>query len=315
MSFRALVERIESEFIAEYAESPLLKEADTTAERLKLLRSVVDYVLAVESVHLSADDKAEIISTAYSGLFGYGPLDALFLDERVTTILLEGADKASVRYGHGELEAIGPIFDDEVHLRRILRRLLLDAGADLYDDQPFIETGLVINGRAVSITLITPMMSFGYSADIRVHPARLPTWDELVSADFLTDKAVALLTAIVRSSQGFVVVGDVESGKTMLLSMLAQLLPDPQGAVAVERAGELSLPEGVRRLTARWPSGDVPGITFGEQIGVALSQQPTCIILDEVRSDEPAMIAPLLRDDYVPRQIWSFRGPFDVKRL
>jgi hypothetical protein len=112
-----------------------------------------------------------------------------------------------------------------------------------------------------------------------------------------------------------VVVGDVESGKTMLLSMLAQLLPDPQGAIAVERAGELRLPDGVRRLTARWPSGDEPGITFGEQISVALSQQPTCIILDEVRSDEPAMIAPLLRDDPVPRQIWSFRGPFDVKRL
>src|SRR5690606_37284425 len=156
------------------------------------------------------------------------------------------------------------------------------------DYQPFNEISLVINVRAVRITLFTPMMSYGYSADIRVHPARLPTWDELVSADFLTDNAVALLTAMVRSSQGCVVIGAGKSGKTMLISMLAQLLPDPQGAVAVERAGELSLPEGVRRLTARWPSGDVPGITFGEQIGVALAQQPTCIILDEVRSDEPA---------------------------
>lgn len=47
----------------------------------------------------------------------------------------------------------------------------------------------------------------------------------------------------------------------------------------------------------------------------ALGQQPACLLLDEVRADEPHTIAPLLRDSPSPRQIWSFRGPFDAKRL
>lgn len=315
MSFRALVEQIEREFIEEHAGSAHLAEADTSAKRLKLLLATADYVLATESVYLSADDKAALIGAVYSSLFGYGPLDALLLDDRVTTISLEGVDKAAVRYGHGDLESVGPLFDDEAHLRRILRRLLVDAGADLYDDQPFIETGLTISGRPVSITVITPLMSFSYHADIRVHPRQLPTLQNMVNSGFMTDITAQVLRAVVQSPYGFVVVGDAESGKTTLLSVLAQELPDAQQTIAVERAGELRLPDGVRRHITSWLSKDGPGISFGEQIGIALEQQPGCILLDEVRADEPQTIAPLLREARAPRQIWSFRGPFDAKRL
>ncbi|MAS34423.1 MAG: hypothetical protein CL610_10475 [Anaerolineaceae bacterium] len=315
VSQRALVERVEREFIEEYAESPLLKEADTAAKRLKLLLPTVDYVLAVESVHLSQQDKAALMNAAYSALFGYGPLDALFLDDRVTTISLEGVDRAAVRYGHGDLEPVGPLFDDESHFRRILRRLLMDAGADLDDSQPFIETGLMIDGRPVCMTVITPLMSFGYHADIRVHPRQLPSVETLIDTGFLSEPAAALLNAIVQSPHGFVVVGDAESGKTTLLSVLLQTLPNADRAVAVERASELRLPDGIERLTTQWPDETTRGVTFGEQIGAALAKEPQCLVLDEVRSDEPETIAPLLQNADAPRQIWSFRGPFDSKRL
>ncbi|MBZ0299166.1 MAG: Flp pilus assembly complex ATPase component TadA [Anaerolineae bacterium] len=315
VSFRALVERIEREFMEEYAGSPLLMEADTTTRRLKLLLPTVDYILSVESIQIGAEDKAALMNAAYSSLFGYGPLDALFLDERVTTISLQGADRASVRYGHGDLETIGPLFDDDLHLKRILRRLLVDAGADLYEEEPFIETGLRINHRPVSITVATPLMSYSYSADIRVHPQTLPLLEDLVRSNFLTPLAARLLQAMALSTGGFVIVGDTESGKTTLLSVLAHWLPDPARCVAVERTGELCLPETIHRLTTQWPSADAPGITFGKQIHNALAQEPACILLDEVRADEPESIADLLREPHAPRQIWSFRGPFDAKRL
>ncbi|MFN8563320.1 MAG: hypothetical protein U0703_17285 [Anaerolineae bacterium] len=77
-------------------------KASTPQQRLKLILETTDYVLAVRSIRLDADDKAELIRRAYSRLFGYGPLDALFLDERVTTIALNGADRAAVRYGHDD---------------------------------------------------------------------------------------------------------------------------------------------------------------------------------------------------------------------
>jgi hypothetical protein len=77
----------------------------------------------------------------------------------------------------------------------------------------------------------------------------------------------------------------------------------------------LRLPVGLEKRVVRWPLDDETGITFGDQIALTLGQQPACILLDEVRSDEPQSIAPLLEEPEAPRQIWSFRGPFDSKRL
>ncbi len=91
ISLNALVERIESAFIEEHdADLPELREADTPAKRLKLVLATTDYILAVESAQVSLTEKADIINRVYSNLFGYGPLDLLFLDERVTTISYRG---------------------------------------------------------------------------------------------------------------------------------------------------------------------------------------------------------------------------------
>src|SRR5690349_10366063 len=81
VSQAALLEKIVSAFTAEHSNSATLREADTETKRIKLILETVNYVLATESIHPTANDKADIISKAYSELFGYGPLDALFLDE------------------------------------------------------------------------------------------------------------------------------------------------------------------------------------------------------------------------------------------
>jgi hypothetical protein len=127
--------------------------------------------------------------------------------------------------------------------------------------------------------------------------------------------ASKLLRALAVSPHGVVIVGDTESGKTTLLSILAHLLPGGTTLVSVERAGELRLPEGARRLVVHWPLGEQPGVSFGQQISAALAQNPASILLDEVRADEPEAIAPLLMKENAPRQIWTFRGPADNQRL
>ncbi len=315
-SMAALVERIEAAFIEEHGlDSPELREADSPAKRLKLVLATAEYVLAVESIQLRADERADVVSRVYSNLFGYGPLDALFLDERVTTISLEGAEQAAVRYGHGDLTSLGTIFQDKAQFQRVIKRLLLDAGAELRDDQPYIEVGLTLDDRPVCVNLVGPPVVIQPSADIRVHSPVLPTPEKLMETGFWTAQAAELLAALVQSSHGMLVVGEAESGKTTLLSVLARWLPQPAQTIAVERAGELRLPHDVQRLRVRWPVGDQSGLSFGEQIGNALARQPAVLLLDEVRSDEPLTIAPLLQDASAPRQIWSFRGPIFDKRL
>ncbi len=316
VSLAALVEQIESAFIESYGHnSPELDEADTAAKRLKLVLETANYVITVESVQLSPTEKADVISRTYSSLFGYGPLDNLFADNSITTISLEGAEKTSVRYGHSDLVSLGSIFQNTEHYQRIIARLVTDADAELRPDQPYMEVGLRIGDRPICVNLVAPPITIQLNADIRIHPKQVPTLESCVSSGYMTEKAAQLLKALVASGYGLLIIGEPESGKTTLLNLLMNELPNPEQVVIVERAGETRLPTGMQRLTAKWPVGDTPRISFGEQIIHALEQKPACILLDEVRADEPQTIAPLLQMTDAPRQIWSFRGAIFAKRL
>jgi len=320
ISINALIERVVDAFSQEYGESSsALQEADTSASRLRLILETANYVFAVEAVHLSAEEKAYIIERAYSDLFGFGPLDPFFLDPNVTTISIKGARNLAVRYKHGDLVNLGQVFDDDDHVERMMRRLLYEAETDYPDeasgDLGTIEVGMTIGDRPVSLHLFTPPMTTEINADIRVHPAVAPTLDDLVRNGMMTEAAAELITRIVLSPYGFMIVGEPETGKTMLLNAIAQMLPEPVGVIAVERARELRLPSGGQSFTTRYRSGGQPGLTFGEQIDAALKTQPRTLLLDEVRAEDPRAIAPLLDGESVPRQIWTVRGVPDAKRL
>lgn len=318
ISLAALLERVIEAFRSEHGDdSPALRDATTEAARMKLLLATVDYVAAVESVPLDPPDKADLMRRAYAELFGYGPLDPLLADSQITTIALEGADQVAVRYGHNDLQPLGPLFEDEAHLRQIIRRLLAVCGADLNIDEPVLEAGLTVNGRRVSLSLVMPPVTTSLNADIRLHPAQPPSLDDLVRDDVIPVEAADLLRRLANSPHGIIVVGEAESGKTTLLGLLAGLMTgDTQPSLlAVERTGELHLPDGAARLAAHPGGPHTPRATFAGQIQAALERDAGCLLLDEVRTGEPEDIAPLLVSDDVPRMLWAFRGPADGKRL
>jgi hypothetical protein len=222
----------------------------------------------------------------------------------------------SVRYGPGgELVPLDPIFEDINHMRRMVRRMLFDAGAELREELPIIEAGLTHKGRPICISVTGPPITIQISADIRVHPRQALTLETWAAAGYITEQAAQLLQAIARSEYGFVIVGEPESGKTSLLSSLIRYIPNPESLKSVERAGELRLPDGAERFVVKWPLGEADGVPFGECVVNALLKAPGCIVLDEVRADEVQSIGPLLSAQDAPRQIWVFRGSADSKRI
>lgn len=317
VSVYGLVERVAEQFELEHGagESDAIKATTSEVERRKLVRDIAEYIFGIESVHLSPHEQARIIAMANAEIFGYGPLDDLFRDERITTISLEGSQKVGVRFGSAqELTTLDPIFDDNQHIHRVVQRLLFHAGAEFRADIPIIETGLIIENRRTSISVAMPPFVPEIAVDIRLHPLQLPTLDDWLERGILNQKTQLLLETIIHSEHGVLIVGDTESGKTTLLAVLLQAVA-VDGLVSVERASELSLPDGAKSYATQWAIGDKPEITFGEQIISALATNPKLIVLDEVRTDEPHAVRPLLQEENVPRQIWSFRGTSEPKRL
>lgn len=315
-SLAAVVERVLEQFRLEHGGgSPALREAATPAQRYRLILDCVEYVLAVESIALPEGDRAGIVRQAYSDVFGYGPLDALFADLSVTTIVIQGPRRASVRRGHGELESLTPLFEDSAHLTRIITRLLEDAGAQPGPNDGLLEIGLTVGGRPASVTVALPPVAMTPSLDIRLHGPAALSLQALVQAEMLTADAAAFIGQIAQSRYGFAIVGESETGKTTLLNALLPLLPQIEQAALVERTGELRPPHSPVRLRPVWSAEPLLARSFGEQIEAALAHEPAMVVLDEVRADQPRSIAPLLEAASPPRAVWSVRGVPDAKRL
>jgi pilus assembly protein CpaF len=313
----ALVERVVDEFYAEYGAAgpgnPVLADAHNATARLRLIRDVVDYVIGVESVQLTLDERAALVRAVYGELFGYGPLDPLLSDPAITSIVLAGDRHAAVRYGHGEMTRIEPLFEDAGHLRAIMDRLLADAGAQLDDRDIVIEAGLRVGDRPVRIGVAAPPVTPVLYADFRLHPAQAPTLDELHAAEWMTGEARDLISRIARSCYGFAIVGEPETGKTTLLNALLPLLGG--GGLALERAGELRPPPDVRHWGPGQSAPPDNAITFADWVGPAAGEAGSFLAVDEIRGEEPESIAPLLSPGEPPRLIWAVRGVPDAKRL
>jgi Flp pilus assembly CpaF family ATPase len=313
----ALIERVLEEFHLEYGAagqgSAALREARSSADRYKLLRDVLDYVLGVESIRPTLDERAELLRAVYAELFGYGPLDPLLADPRITSIVLAGDRHAAVRYAHGELTPIAPLFQDAAHLQNIVERLLEDAGAELDDRDIVREAGLNVGGRPVRLGVAAPPVTPVLYADLRLHPAVPPTLDDLHAQGWMANEARSLIERIARSPYGFVIVGEPETGKTTLLNALLTLIAG--GGIALERAAELRPPESVRHAGPGLSAPPQGAITFADWVGPVAAQEADFLAVDEVRGEEPESIAALLGPADVPRQIWAVRGVPDAKRL
>jgi type IV secretory pathway ATPase VirB11/archaellum biosynthesis ATPase len=296
----------------------VLRDADTAPKRFRLIMDVAHYVLNAEGIVVTDSERADIVRRIYSNLFGYGVLDALLADPLVTTIAIQGAQHIAVRYGHGELVAVDAQFDDRDHLRQIVARLLRDAGIEWRDDLGIFEVGMQIAGRHVALNIAAPPVTLGIVVDIRLHPAQPPSLAQLAEQGWMLPEAQSIIEQIVRSSHGFIVIGEPETGKTTLTNALLELLAEPTSTVLIERSGEMRPPSAMTQLRTQWATDSTSYTSFGTQIDHALHRldfRPTCLVLDEIRADEPETIAPLLLDDHIPRQIWAVRGVADAKRL
>ncbi|MBN1564526.1 MAG: Flp pilus assembly complex ATPase component TadA, partial [Anaerolineae bacterium] len=277
-SLAALRERIERQFQEETAHrTDILLELDTEEKRREMLAEVADYVLAVEAVTLAERDKRTLIDAAYRNLFTFGPLDAYLQDDTVTAITINGPYAISVQHGMGKLEAVAETFDDPVQLAGVLERVLATGGAVLPENDPFLEVGVTLAGRAARLSLVAPPVSPHHSLDMRLHPRQPVTLTDLDTRwQMVPPPAAELLIAILRAGYGLLIVGDVALGKTTLAGALARSLPDDVMVRAAERAAELALPPNAIRhvVKAAGPTDEHENSTFADEFLAALAAAP-----------------------------------------
>jgi pilus assembly protein CpaF len=272
--------------------SRVLEEAGTRipralpdAEREQRIRELVDEIIELDDIRVSPTQRRSIIRQVVSDTVGYGPLDELMTDDRVSEIMCNGPDIIYVERS-GRIERTDLAFGDEAHLRSVINRIARSAGRRIDESSPMVDARMADGSRMNAI--LPPLALNGPVLTIRRFPEVRLTPESLVAAGTYTMDLIGFVEACVRAKLNVVVAGGTSTGKTTALNVLSQFIDDRERIITIEDSAELSLRQPhVISLEARPPNTEGEGrVTIRELLVNALRMRPDRLIIGECRGGE-----------------------------
>ena len=211
------------------------------------------------------------------------PIEALLLDESVSEIM--GNPDASWFYEReGRLCREASIFFDADKLRTGLEVIANQLGKRLDDDNPRLQAQLPDGSRLAA--WIPPIVSPAPAIAIRKFTSRHYTVDDLIARGTLTQPIADHLGHQIRSGKTLLISGGTGTGKTTLLRILANAIPEQERILVIEDTPELRIQK--PNIVAAQSQTDTfkNTISFDELLKDTLRFRPDRIILGEVRGIE-----------------------------
>ena len=265
---------------------PILYDTRMGEDELrKRVHESLHAALAQERTPLSAADKATLIQDVSDDILGYGPIDKLLREEAVSEIMCNGPKQIYVERG-GKLERDEVTFVDEMHLRRIIDKIVAQVGRRIDESSPLCDARLPDGSRVNAV--ISPLSVGGPFLTIRkfaTDPLRI---DDLIRFGTLSVHAARFLQACIVGKLNVVVSGGTGTGKTTTLNVLSSFIPADERIITVEDAKELQLNQDhVLSLETRPPNVEGKGeVTIRELVKNTLRMRPDRIVVGECRSGE-----------------------------
>lgn len=228
-------------------------------------------------------DRIAFAEQVVDEIVGYGPLEPLLADERITDISVHGPNKVFVMI-QGMWRKIELPFRDDDHLRHIIQRLVAASGTGRRVDEssPIVDARLEDGSR---VNIILQPVSPWPAIAIRTFPKRRMTAQDLLRLNSATPWMLEFLHDAVRSRLNIIISGGTGTGKTTLLGIIAQSIPNNEKIITIEDPRELLLSQDiVIPLETRPPNMEGAGkISVMTLVHTALRQNPHRIIVGEVR--------------------------------
>lgn len=211
------------------------------------------------------------------------PIERLLLDEEVSEIM-GNPDSSWWIEREGELSPAPDIRFEAAPLRTGLEVIANHLGKKLDEDNPLLTARLPDGSRLAA--LIPPLVGTAPALTIRKFTSRDYTVDDLIERGTLSRALAEFLEEQIRSGQTILISGGTGTGKTTLLNVLGQAIPDGERLVVIEDTAELQIRKPnivaveVQTDTHRDP------VDFDTLLKNSLRWRPDRIILGEVRGTE-----------------------------
>ena len=169
---------------------------------------------------------------------GYGPLSALLKDPLVEEIMVNSYNEIYALVDGKIIKDDSASFINNEHILRTVRKMLANSNIKL-DSSNVIETSLP-DGSLLNVVL-PPVSKKGPILNIKKFNNAVTDIDELVKLGTLTPYMARFLEAAVKAKLNIIVSGGSKSGKTSLLTSLANLSNYQSRIVAISDAEDLNI--------------------------------------------------------------------------
>jgi len=258
----------------------------TKPEELKAtVMDNLDNALEKAGVSVSLTQRAKFAAEVAADLLGYGPLEELLADPTLTEIMCNAYDDVYVER-NGKLEHVNTTFTDEAHLRQIIEKIVATVGRRIDESSPMVDARLPDGSRVNAI--LPPVAVHSPVLTIRRFPAEPYGMKDLINFGSVTLDAAMFLEACVRGKLNILVSGGTGTGKTTMLNVLTEFVPEDDRIVTIEDAAEIRLHQPhVITLEARPANIEGAGqVSIRDLVRNALRMRPDRIVVGEVRGGE-----------------------------
>ncbi|CAI8829131.1 pilus assembly protein CpaF [Brevibacillus sp. IT-7CA2] len=262
----------------EEKQSPLFLDELTTD-----IRMLLESQTTLTSIQMEAEVKRLLHS-----LTGWGPLDALLEDNDITEILFHCYNYLVIeRKSTGRLESPDiAVFRDEEELLRLLEQIAATMGREFNETKAELHTQLPDGSRvAATHRSISPD---GHMLTIRKHRELFSEFDYLRYGSICEPMLLFLNRAVRLSRASGIVSGGTGSGKTHMLNLISQYVPDHLSIITIEDVLEMKLQHPfVRRFLAKPANYEGKGgFSIKDCVRLSLRKRPDVIMVGETRGGE-----------------------------
>jgi septum site-determining protein MinD len=233
----------------------------------------------------SREERERIVKEILDEALGLGPLEDLIADPAITDIMVNNKNQIYVEK-KGRLELSSKRFVSDEQVRQIIERIIAPLGRRIDESVPMVDARLSDGSRVNAI--IHPLSLTGPTLTIRKFGVERLKISDLENLAALNSVMAEFLKACVSARRNIIVSGGTGSGKTTVLNVLSEFVPDYERIITIEDAAELKLHhEHWVRLESRLPNIEGKGvITSRDLFSNSLRMRPDRIIIGECRGPE-----------------------------
>ena len=166
---------------------------DELEEVIKLL-----IIEEIRDEYITIEERIDITERIYDSIRGLGILDSIMKDEKITEVMINGPNDIFVEKD-GTLYKIEQTFDDERQLEDIIQKIVGQAGREVNQANPIVDTRLP-NGSRVNVVL-PPISLNGATVTIRKFSKTPMTIRQLLKYGSITPEVAHVLELLVKRSE------------------------------------------------------------------------------------------------------------------